>query len=1480
VPRSGLTLEDFFSQPLKSSNIWRGRCPLAAAQIGELLASALLESKKSCSEFLNRVSKRVPYLSEFIDIERRFTPLLEDEPFDALLSARCSVILGMQGSGKTTELRRARERLRLAGKACFLVRLETLERLGLRDSFDPEDRDARRRFDLWLLSKTPGIFLLDALDEATLPAGAGAEVLTGAMRAFEQGVGEAGGRCTLVITSRGSEWDHETDRRLLMALMSDLVGETFDKLPREKALNVYALAALSRQQVAALATARDIEGGAFVKAILDNRCQALARTPLEVGYLCDVWKEDLASGRASADSFSTRAKLFERATEYKLRPPAQGSRRSNLPRDAVLEGVEALAAATIICGVNDISLNMQTGRVIDPGDVLSGTTRSWAESELRQLLSFGFFAAEIAGRVRFAHREMRDFLAARYFDHLITQSGGALDCIAPLIARFGQYETIPGGLYNFFGWLATFNAAARRRVIALYPTLIMETGDPRKISPDDRARALRAHAAAYRDRVSRGHYFYDADLVAFSTPDLAPTLAELLRDATSPELLMHLLEIARCGRFVDLAEPVCLLACDQSQKLSVRTEALAALHETGNDMATGRALDAVRQTIASGGIVSPDSAGRWNEFLIMAARLATAGGGQVDCAREFLAPLARERRNGSAMAGSVAKTMVDTDDPQRRNDWIALLIPLILSGRSDDHGRAPKYVVERLCLLPAAASLLADRLTWTDDAAVTPELLYLAEGLCSLTYEQAPYRYAGDIKGFAKGLAKRCDIKAEMLASRWSSLEGDARGKSWDVIHYLGTDRTGSDEAIWHAGDVIEQLERAKKAQSEEDKAAHFHIARQIVSELRSDAGRTEAYEALVAFARQSGRKDFRRLVVMRWPRPFWSWWNQNSYIFRYDHVKRVWPRRVRDICTRSRRRIYDRWYRLRHAKKTARGEAGNVLAWAGRQHRRDHEDKGVAVNLDVLAKRYGRTFARRAEAGYRALWRKVQPGLPLNWGEPLIEAAALGLERDLQHGGTLQPGESAKAATIIFSLWGGAPDWAGGCLPAYAETFQTIARPAIRAELRLPDGDAPRSNGTISTIAYGPLPFQVFLANTLVEELVAFPDAAHETLRQILSLALHHQAGVLIPTEFIRRMAGALLAEGRFEKAFLWVEFWLRQDPEATWEWLEPWFGLWGRTSDSPYRFFLASYGALGQKSPGDPEPREEFRTCPIVLAGLLKAAYQVADPRTDNIYEDGYTPNRRDNCAETRRNWRERLGAMQSPEAHSALLALAGDPDLSDHCSDFLYHADRLALAAARHFPIPVGEVRHWLAGHSPVPHDRASYAAYVFRLAGALLERFAHSDHDEARPFRRLSRQDITSRDEADARNWLSARLAEAGVRVFEPVREAEVAEGNRTDIHLIARDSALGKVVLEVKLADRRHWTGDILVSTVELQLRDQYLRENHAHAGGIVLINTRRDGFAKEVAGQTVDFDGLCRAIKARIDGLDDGKTYRLLAITL
>lgn len=68
--------------------------------------------------------------------------------------------------------------------------------------------------------------------------------------------------------------------------------------------------------------------------------------------------------------------------------------------------------------------------------------------------------------------------------------------------------------------------------------------------------------------------------------------------------------------------------------------------------------------------------------------------------------------------------------------------------------------------------------------------------------------------------------------------------------------------------------------------------------------------------------------------------------------------------------------------------------------------------------------------------------------------------------------------------------------------------------------------------------------------------------------------------------------------------------------------------------------------------------------------------------------------------------------------------------------------------------------------------------------------------------------------------------------------------------------------------------------MERQLQDLYLREDAAHAGGLVLINTRQDGFAKDVAGRRVDFSGLCGAIEAKIETLDDGKSYRLLAVTL
>jgi hypothetical protein len=1439
-------------------------------------------------------------LNEFVDITRNFVALRDeetpDEPdkslyarfwpedegvaFETLLETPCSVILGMQGSGKTTELRRARDRLRRAGKACFLVRLETLATYGLKDSLDPEDVVAPTLFDSWLKDTGAGIFLLDALDEATLPSGRTTQALTGAMQAFANGVGQAGPRCKLVITSRGSEWDNNADRRFLLARTRNLAGGAAGALPPEETLRVYAIADLTQSQVADLASSRGIDGQDFVRVIIANRCQALARTPLEVGYLCDVWEEDLKSGRPVGDSFTTRAKLFERATEYKLRPPEDGPRRSDLPRDAVLEAVEALAAATIIAGVNDLSLTLRSERIIDPGHVLSASSRGWSEPELRQLLSFSFFAANIAGRVRFAHRELRDFLAARYFDRVITQTGGSLDCLDPLIARFGDFETIPGALYNFFGWLATFNAAARRRVAGLYPTLILETGDPRRISPDDRAMALRAHAANYRDRSLRGHYFYDSDLVAFATPDLASTLIELLEEAVSPELQRHLIDIARCGRFPDLAGQVCEIACRSNADQSARTEALAALLEIGDEETIDRALAAVRQTISETGEVSPASAGRWNEFLILAAMLATVRGRPVEGAREFLEPLARERRNGSSMAGRRARALVEGDSLVRRRAWLALLADLTLSGRSAARGHAPEFVTRRLCLLPVAAGQLAKMMEEPGAAPLDDRALELAEGICSLTYQQAPYRYAREISKFVESLSARRDVKAAILKNRWQLFDGDPRRKSWGVVHYLNVERIGRDVLLWRSDDVVEQLERASACVESLDVSTYFYVAWQVFTELAPGEDRKQALRALIKFARQSGNREFKRAVVPRWPRRFWRWWYQHNYRFRYDHIKRVWPRFAKDKVAKILQKMRNRATLVRDASSTRRGEAVNILAWAGRQHLRDHEDKGVTANLEVLASVYGRAFARRAEAGYRALWRKAEPVLPLAWGERLVEAAALGLERDLQEHVTLSEDEASRAAAIVFSLWGGAPDWAAGCFPEHSDAFRNVARPALRTELLHPDVRRGPSHGIAYSTAYGPLPLKAALTPVLIQALMEAEDVPHETLRLILALSLDHGVASSVPRELLRRRFANLAAEGRFANAFLWYEFWLRQDPMDAWSGLEPWLAFWGRSDDSPFINFLASYGSLGQLSPQDAEPPDEFHTCPDVLGRLVKLAYQVAGPETDIFHEDTYSPSTRDRAGDTRRRWRERLTGMNTLPAHEALVALSNDPDLARHREDFLYCADRLAAGAARHDPIPAGDIREWLVDHSPVPHDRLSYANYVFRLTAALLHDFAHSDHDEARPFRRLARTDISQRDEADARNWLSGRLSQAGRAVFEPVREAEVVEGNRTDIHLIARNPSLGKIVLEVKLADRPHWSGDVLVSTIETQVRDLYLRSDEAHAGALVLINTRADGFAKRVSGREVDFEGLCIAINDRIRSLDDDKTLRLLAITL
>jgi hypothetical protein len=116
--------------------------------------------------------------------------------------------------------------------------------------------------------------------------------------------------------------------------------------------------------------------------------------------------------------------------------------------------------------------------------------------------------------------------------------------------------------------------------------------------------------------------------------------------------------------------------------------------------------------------------------------------------------------------------------------------------------------------------------------------------------------------------------------------------------------------------------------------------------------------------------------------------------------------------------------------------------------------------------------------------------------------------------------------------------------------------------------------------------------------------------------------------------------------------------------------------------------------------------------------------------------------------------------------------------------------------------------------------------------LLERLHTSDDDESAFFRRGKAK------EGDLRIWLAARLRAAGERYYTVIREQEVVGEKRPDLRLHSSIDALGKVSVEIKLADIVHWNGDQRVNTPGEQLSKQYLFEPSSHTATYVLVQEK------------------------------------------
>lgn len=471
----------------------------------------------------------------FVDLQRRFRPLTSselDEPdrlslleslgrtadmkWSELLAHQQIVLLAEAGSGKTREMQEQATRLTAEGHFAVFMRLEELAREML---LSP---DEEHRLDDWKTEgRAPGYFFLDAVDELKLAEGTLDRALLRLARSIHGHVD----RAHVVVSCRPNDWRRTSD----LAIMEQrLAISTRAPLPQSTPAAEVFLAALRRDagteqkapvaehavstdvqtvvllplrdpQIQLLAERMGVENaGDFLAEIARRNAWTFARRPLDLIDLAEAW---LATG-----SLGRRADQHDANVAAKLRDDPGRRDRGVLSDTEARQGAERLALALLLTRTRTLRSPDQAiaperlEGVLEPAEVLP----DWSEEKRQALLRRALFDPATHDRVRFHHRSVQEYLAARHLKEL-RDRGMPIKALLRLLVgtQYGVEIVIPS-MRPIAAWLALWIEEVRAALMQREPETLLLFGDPESLSIDVRAGLLTRFVEAYGDGGWRG----------------------------------------------------------------------------------------------------------------------------------------------------------------------------------------------------------------------------------------------------------------------------------------------------------------------------------------------------------------------------------------------------------------------------------------------------------------------------------------------------------------------------------------------------------------------------------------------------------------------------------------------------------------------------------------------------------------------------------------------------------------------------------------------------------------------------------------------------------------------------------------------------------------------------------------------------------------------------------------------------------------
>ncbi len=1373
--------------------------------------------------------------------------------WDELLKSHRVLIVSEAGAGKTYECQAQQAKLWKAGEPAFFLDLATLAGSSVREMLSQAEEE---RLDAWLRSQSEiATFFLDSIDELKLTLGKFDQAL---VRLGKSIAGHLG-RARIIVTTRPVPIDRELIVRHLPVpttaeamptaeSFADMVMDRRKKPPSDSKVEVWrnvGLMPLSLQEIREFSALQGVlDPDALVADIQLRDAEDFAQRPQDLIELCSDWREH--------HRIRTHREQVQNNIATKLKPRTERKERAELSQEKAVEGASRLALAAMLTRKLTLrqSAESDSARAGEAALDVSKILLDWSAPERATLLERPLFGFASYGRVRFHHRSVIEFLAAKRLSTLLAQGTSIKAVKRLLFAETAQgAQTVRPSMRPVAAWMALFKDTVFDDIVAIDPAVVLDYGDPQSLRPAQRIKALESYVDRHGSGGWRGLRTPSIQVHRFASSELSETVSHLwAAGIENPEVRILLLQMIGSGRLegcADIAHSEAMNGTEPNRERSVAIETLVQLKDAR--------LDELAASLVRDASLWPDGIARRAVLDLFPTYLSVPR----------LAQILRRIREDPSGVGDLnyrLRREIEIADlsPEYLDQLRQGLTDIVIDGVSWEQNKFPHLRTQRPDLRPAlvaachrqalqgvrteqwvTSSLLAIRLSKEDTE--NEAIAELRRSLAGLSPEMREAAFWNE-DAFLKSLHQSKDC--------WHRV--------FDLSRYGGirlSDKTDSQWVRKRLSDPREPL-----VNREMMLWAEILLLNQAVTDHRS---LLETLEKLVL-----DESTLVTIIQDRLKPPV-----RSAELRRMEALNAKRSKQTERRTAKAHASWVAFWREIaQYPDKVFASDRAENTAWNLWQavERSGNESRASGWNRKFIEAQFGSAAANRLRETMMAFWRKDKPTLRserpekekntflVRWQLGLAGIAAEAEDPNWTKG--LTEGEAELACRYVPMELSGFPSW----LESLATEHPTVVDRILGEELSLSitesiDTDA--NSILLQNISYAPaVVATLFVARIRswvkkVVEADAKSNNLHseQNLRKGVEILLKYGSDEdrrLLEVTANQRLKGDFSAP--FTRVLLPVL--LHLNPVVGVDVIE--HGLKdaaiSKVSSGVQLFswlFDRTRGGVGVDltAPGFTPP---------LLLRLLRQAYRHIRISNDAVHEGSYSPDTRDEAERARNELLSALLSTTGAQGWAAKLEMANDPL-------FAHIKDRTVALAQEKAAEEVDKIA--LTESEFIVLDRSGEAPPATTEAMFALMRDRLDDIDD------LLLQDISPRelwasitDEHVMRREITRALRDTANHSYTVDQEAVTADEKETDIRF--RSTGSGQQgTIELKLGDRR--TGTDLFNTINDQLLTKYMAADECRAGCLLITIAKSREWDHPQTGERINFEALIAVL--------DGKSKRL-----